>query len=248
MDAVTNPTAKSETPIRWRDSLAVHPACELFPLMSPTEISDLADDIKKNGLRETVGIYNDPVIGDCVLDGRNRLDALRLIGQLWDETGKLRKDIASLVGSCSTHYPNFDPYAYVISKNIKRRHLTAEQKRDIIAKVLKAKPSTSNNQIAKQVKVDDETVAKVRTELESTSDIPKLKMTIGRDGRARPVRKASPAVRHVTNAKPAPAPKPDTNALDNFAYAARHWLPKMSEADQRRAVKLVTEIVLGGES
>jgi hypothetical protein len=44
---------------------------------------------------------------------------------------------------------NGDPYAFVISANIRRRHLTAEQKRDLIAKVLKAQPRKSNRQIAK---------------------------------------------------------------------------------------------------
>ena len=37
-----------------------------------------------------------------------------------------------------------DPYAYVLSANVHRRHLTAEQKRELIAKVLKAQPEKSN--------------------------------------------------------------------------------------------------------
>ena len=41
-----------------------------------------------------------------------------------------------------------------------RRHLTAEQKREMIAKVLKAQPEKSNRTIAKQTKVDDKTVAR----------------------------------------------------------------------------------------
>jgi hypothetical protein len=135
-----------------------------------------------------------------VIDGRNRLDALTLIGKLWDDTGNLKPDICSLVGSCPVHYgPNFDPYAYVISKNIHRRHLTTEQRRDLIAKLLKAKPETSNNQIAKQVKADDKTVAKVRAKLEATSDIPKLKKTKGADGKERPTKRKSA---EITFAKP----------------------------------------------
>jgi hypothetical protein len=34
----------------WRDVLKIHPACELFPLMSQAELKELGEDIKKNGL------------------------------------------------------------------------------------------------------------------------------------------------------------------------------------------------------
>ena len=44
---------KSRSPLKsWRDILPVHEACDLFPLMSKDELQDLANDIKKNGLRE----------------------------------------------------------------------------------------------------------------------------------------------------------------------------------------------------
>jgi hypothetical protein len=111
----------------WRALLPVHPAAELFPLMSKDELRELADDIAKNGLREKIGIYK-----DSVLDGRNRLNALELINWPWEDF------LISIV--CPDHEPGFDPYAYVLSKNAHRRHLTAEQKRDVIAKLLKAKP------------------------------------------------------------------------------------------------------------
>jgi len=72
-----------------------------------------------------------------------------------------------------------------LSANIHRRHLTAEQKRESIAKVLKAQPSKSNRTIAKQAKVDDKTVAVVRGKLEATAEIPQLTKTIGADGKTR---------------------------------------------------------------
>jgi len=85
----------------------------------------------------------------------------------------------------------FDPRAYIKSKNIHRRHLTAEQKREVIAKLLKAAPEKSNRQIAATVKADDKTVGSVRRELEATAEIPQLTKTIGKDGKARqqPARK-----------------------------------------------------------
>jgi hypothetical protein len=210
--ASSEPTKRQQS---WRDVLPVHPAAELFPMMSKDELRELANDIKTNALREKADIYRDPVIGDCVLDGRNRLDALELIGQLWDQSGELNPDTCKLVGSCSIHYPNFDPYAHVISRNIRRRHLTAEQRRDLIEKVLKAKPGQSNRQIAKQTKADDKTVAKVRRELESTAEIPQLEKTTGADGKQRKQPKRKPAVQETFDspqeahcAKPIPPENP----------------------------------------
>ena len=140
----------------WRYHLPVHPAAELFPLMKETDpegFRELVEDIKKNGLAEPIIFCADPNLGRCVLDGRNRLDAIDLLGPMKVSCEELEKEK--------------DPYAYVISKNIQRRHLTTEQKSDLIVKVLKAKPEVSNLQIAKQIKVDDKTVAKVRRKFRS---------------------------------------------------------------------------------
>src|SRR5262249_49105072 len=158
-----------------RDHLKIHPAADLFPLMSEPELRELGEDIKANGLRAPIVLYKGKL-----LDGRNRLDAMQLVGvkvtlsyqdisddcllffgsaaQRMSHTAKLR---------CNT-YGKGDPYDYVLSANLHRRHLTSEQKRELIAKVLKAKPEASNATVAKQVKADDKTVAKIRRKLEST--------------------------------------------------------------------------------
>jgi hypothetical protein len=62
--------------------------------------------------------------------------------------------------------------AYIISKNIHRRHLTAEQRRALIAKLIKAQPEKSDRQVAKTAKVDHKTVAGVRSEIEGHGEIP----------------------------------------------------------------------------
>ena len=56
----------------------------------------------------------------------------------------------------------------MLSANLRRRHLTAEQRRELIGKVLHATPDKSNRQIAETVKVDHKTVAAVRSEKEAT--------------------------------------------------------------------------------
>jgi len=141
-----------------------HPLANLFPLMTEQELEELAADIRAKGLNEPIVLRDDKI-----LDGRNRALAC-------DKAGVRLK-----FQEC----PSNDPLGYVISANIQRRHLTAEQKRDLTADLLKAKPESSNREIAKRVKADDKTVAKVRRELEATAEIPQLEKTVGADGKAR---------------------------------------------------------------
>ncbi len=88
-----------------------HPAAKLFPMLPEAELAALAADILKNGQHEPIIITT----GNLVLDGRNRLEACKRVKvepeiQLWD-----RED------------DEISPTAWVISKNLHRRHLTPTQ-------------------------------------------------------------------------------------------------------------------------
>jgi ParB-like nuclease domain len=172
----------------WRTHLPVHPAADLFPLMSEAELKELAEDIKKNGLLEQPVFYRDRELGLCVLDGRNRLDACELFGRQTVDSGGLPK-----VGVIRDPSRSFDPLTFVLSKNVHRRHLTAEQRRELIAKVLKAKPDASDRSIAKQVKADHKTVAGVRREAEGRGEIPHVETRTDSKGRAQPATKPKSA-------------------------------------------------------
>src|SRR5262249_40746988 len=123
--------------VTWE--LRVHPAAEMFPLMSPSALRELADDIKKNGLQNRVTFMKDRDGLPVLLDGRSRLDALDLLGHTLDFDKMMRLVPADT-----------DPYAFVISANIHRRHLSAKQKRDLIETLLKARPEQSDRQVADQ--------------------------------------------------------------------------------------------------
>jgi hypothetical protein len=201
----------------WRDVLPVHPAADLFPLMSPDELKVLGEDIKKNGLLSPIMVWS-PIEGSeeqYLLDGRNRIAAMEAAGgrialkgqaaaYVWRGYGPAE----FLYGTAECGATGVDPYEYVISANIHRRHLTSEQKRELIAKVLKAKPEASNRAIAKQVKADDKTVGKVRRELEATADIPQLDKTTGADGKARTTKP-----KKKRRARPADADYPTVEAV-----------------------------------
>ena len=119
---------------RWRDTCAVHPAADVFPMMSDEEIDDLAADIKKHGLSRPIVFYltTKPGTRDAtsmrLLDGRNRMEALERIGQP--------------VTECMKEYVSdldpVDPVAYVVGANIKRRHLTKTQQAELIVAAVNA--------------------------------------------------------------------------------------------------------------
>jgi DNA-binding transcriptional regulator YhcF (GntR family) len=164
----------------WRDHLKVHPAADLFPLMPPDELKVLAEDIRKNGLRSRVAVIDGPDGEPILLDGRNRLDAMDLVA-----LKVVIEDIAVRV-DCS---PDFDPYGYVVSANIHRRHLTAKQKDALLATLIKAQPTKSNRQLAKLAAVSHPHVAKVRTELEQSGDVETVTTSVDTKGRKQPTKK-----------------------------------------------------------
>src|SRR4051812_12476897 len=77
----TNPAGqKSQS---WRDTVRVHPAADLFPMMSEDELRELGEDIKAHGLTTPIVIWgerDDENPRAFLLDGRNRLDAMEAVG------------------------------------------------------------------------------------------------------------------------------------------------------------------------
>jgi hypothetical protein len=206
---MNKPAAEAKAVLSWRAILPVHAAAELFPLMNPDELCTLGKDIRRRGMVSPIIIWSPPDRDDkreFLLDGRNRLDAAAMVGLLAvdDDSGRLclrTSDGLREIPRRHVGHGNLfdtDPYRLAISYNIHRRHLTAEQKCELIAKVLKAKPEASNRQIAKQVKADDKTVAKVRANLESRSEIPNVETRTDSKGQKqqahKPPKPTDPAV------------------------------------------------------
>jgi hypothetical protein len=131
----------------WRDALLIHPAAELFPRMSEVELAALGKDIKKNGLTSPIVLWSDGRSPERLLDGRSRLDAIEIaIGPVEIGASSLTagKDFLA-VNKVIVLDRSVDPYAYVISANIHRRHLSIEDKDGLIVKVLQADPTRREN-------------------------------------------------------------------------------------------------------
>jgi hypothetical protein len=67
--------------------------------------------------------------------------------------------------------------------------LTAEQKREVIAALLREDPTRSNRATASLAKVDDKTVGSVRRDLEGRAEIPHVDKVVDTKGRRQPTSK-----------------------------------------------------------
>jgi ParB-like chromosome segregation protein Spo0J len=185
----------------WRDVIKVHPAANLFPMMSADELKALGKDIRQKGLTSPIAITANRYVGSDwayqLLDGRNRLDAMELAGIEFDLVLKDGKCIIESELDCARDggfFPpaivvNNDLYAYVISANVHRRHLTTQQKLDLLDKVMKAHPNLSSRRIAKLAGVSPTTAAKSRRKLQANGDVSTVDTSIDTKGRKQPTRK-----------------------------------------------------------
>jgi hypothetical protein len=148
----------------WRDAIQIHPAADLFPMMSDPELDHLAKDIEMNGLRTGLAWLSTPE-GPLLLDGRNRVAAISRIADE-DRRAELREELQRRRKILPAET---DPLAYVFSANNCRRHLTPADKRQLISKLLKAYPDLSDRAIARLVGTSHTTVAAVRGDFNGQS-------------------------------------------------------------------------------
>jgi hypothetical protein len=165
----------------WRDFLPIHPAAELFPLLPAEELQALADDVKANGLLTPVSLIETPDGDVMLLEGRCRLDALERNGMLPGSVKEMLKD-----GIAFMEPPDTDPFDFVKSANIHRRHLTIDQKREAVDRLLKLDPGISDRTIGALAKVDNKTVAVRRRLMEASEEIPQTPSRVDSKGHRRP--------------------------------------------------------------
>ncbi len=118
-----------------------HPISKIFPEMSGDDKKELIDDIRKNGLQEPIILFEGKI-----LDGRNRQQACATAGiePSYVEFEKLGT-LARTAG----------PVAYVISRNLKRRHLTPSQRAVIAAEALPMFETEAKKRREGGVKIDE---------------------------------------------------------------------------------------------
>jgi len=92
-----------------------HELSKIIPSMSEEEYRNLKEDIKQNGLINPIVLYEEKII-----DGRHRFHACK----------ELKIEIKT------EEYKGKQPLTYIISQNIKRRHLTPSQLATIAVELL----------------------------------------------------------------------------------------------------------------
>ena len=111
MKTVAKTTGSGKT---LQQALEFHPLANLFPLLEGTEAEALGADIAANGQHEPIWLYRDQI-----LDGRNRyLQCLRLG-----------------IEPVFRDFEGGDPLKFVISLNLRRRHLNESQRAWVAAKI-----------------------------------------------------------------------------------------------------------------
>lgn len=167
---------------------------DAFRALNAEEATDLKSSVKAHGVMS-------PVIADendGLIDGIHRVTYAAELG---------------LTKIPVTVLPGLDlaqKRAIADTLNRDRRHLTAEERRRVVAEELKADPEQSDRKIAEKVGVSGHTVAAVREEKESVGEIPQVGKRQGRDEKSYPATKNPPA-EEASGARSAHL-KPDVSA------------------------------------
>lgn len=116
------------------ERVGFHPLANIFPLIDGAEFDELVADIRAHGVREPVWLYE-----GLILDGRNRYRASEIAG----------------VDCPLREFRGDDPRAFVVSLNLRRRHLSESQRGLAAAKLANMQQGT-------------------RTDLEHSANLPEV--------------------------------------------------------------------------
>lgn len=161
------------------------PNYQVMPDLSVEDFSALKADIAARGVLVPIEVDE----AGNVLDGHHRLRAVQELG------------LTKCPRTIRTGLTEEEKRQHARQLNLARRHLTREQKRDLIAAQLKDTPTKSNRQVAAGLGVDDKTVGAVRGNLERRAEIPHVSKTIDKSGRSqaanRPPKVETPKSRRI---------------------------------------------------
>jgi ParB-like chromosome segregation protein Spo0J len=118
---------KAMNPAPALTELQAHPVADLFPLIEGAEFDALVADIRANGVHEPIYLFD-----GRILDGRNRYRAAQAAG----------------VDCPLREYLGDDPVAFVVSMNLKRRHLDESQRAVVAAKLATLKDGQRSDEVA----------------------------------------------------------------------------------------------------
>ena len=190
IDKVKKAATPAVPKVSWREILKIHPAANEIRPANDEERRTLRGDLQKNGQVEPVVMVTIAGGPEQLLDGRTRLDLLEANGgEVIDAAGKLTINVKVR----TVELPD-DAAAltYALSLNLYRRHLSLNDRRKLLVKVLKSSPVKSDRQVGKIVGLSHTKVSNERKKLEATGDVATVAASTDTVGRKQP-RKRAPA-------------------------------------------------------
>ena len=103
-----------------------HELAMLMPPMTESELDSLREDIEKNGVQTPITLFEGKI-----LDGRNRATCCMILG----------------VDPPTEEYTGNNPVAFVMSRNVHRRHLSESQRAILVAKAVNMPPYRPKNKV-----------------------------------------------------------------------------------------------------
>jgi N6-adenosine-specific RNA methylase IME4 len=144
-------------------TLPFHPYAELFPLIEGEAFEELVADIRDNGLHDEI-----VMLDGQILDGRNRYRALCALAERGEACDGHALDDRALTPATSWLFVEFatrgvdgvfsadvierGPLAFVLSKNLRRRHLDESQRALVAARIATLSPGRPALQSPDQVR------------------------------------------------------------------------------------------------
>ena len=206
-----------------------HPLADLFPMMSPDEMKALIDDVRDRGVQRPIVLLDGQV-----LDGRNRYHAAR----------------EAEAGYRVVEFTGDDPLAFVISENMRRRHLTEGQRAMVAAKIAKL-PKGANQHTATAVSSPTQAQAAATMDV-SIDSVQRAKQVIETGTPALAAAVESGQVSMKAAAEVAKLPESEQQeivsqgpaAVKDAAKAARQKSEPVAKAPTRPASKLTPEALV----
>lgn len=132
------------------ESLEAHELAGIFPMIEDADFPAFMRDIAEHGLTDEIVLLN-----GRILDGRNRYKALKHLG--WEKQTHYYVQFEDLLKAKGL---NQTPFAFVMSKNEKRRHLTESQRAMAAARAATMRQGERTD--IKPLPIDPEPSANVR--------------------------------------------------------------------------------------
>ncbi len=200
---------------------------QVMPELTEEEYEELKNDIAERGVMVPVEIDE---YGN-ILDGYNRV-------KICEEL-----NITDFPTICREGLTEEEKFTHARKLNLARRHLSQEQKRELIREQIKETPELSDRQMARDLGISHPTVGTVRREMEDAGEVVKFTTSTGPDGKKYPrERKKKEQGSELDNNEESPTL--DAEQDDGFMNEPEEPEPDVNEYAQPREMSATEDLLM----